>query len=150
MNMKKNIILSMLMIAMMPLLLGCNDDDNNNSKPTNKGIDPVFNIVNTTIGAEGGKFTIAQTNDSPWAIWGVAAEPNDNEADEYCRENPPIGLKGYKKVVGSWFAVERTNDKTIEVEIGKNETNQTRKIYIATFNNEDFKGHATIEIYQDK
>lgn len=116
----------MLFLLSLAVMSGCSSDDNNNIPEEPVRNPPTFNVTDTTLSADGGKVILRQTDGIKWFLYSVDSSPYDRMAEEYIKENPPIGLKGFFEVVGSWFRVEKESDRELKVHIRPNNTNAER------------------------
>lgn len=116
----------MLFLLSLAVMSGCSSDDNNNIPEEPVRNPPTFNVADTTLSADGGKVILRQTDGIKWFLYRVDSSPHDRMAEEYIKENPPIGLKGFFEVVGSWFRVEKESDRELKVHIRPNNTNAER------------------------
>ena len=97
---------------------------------------PIFNVTDTIIPAIGGKVVFRQTNNVNWSCYSVSTNPIDAMAEYYMKEYPPIGLKGYVNVIGSWFVYKKIDERTIEITIARNNTGQERTVGLTLFNSD--------------
>lgn len=138
----------MLFLLSLAVMSGCSSDDNNNIPEEPVRNLPTFNVTDTTLSADGGKVILRQTDGIKWFLYRVGSSPHDRMAEEYIKENPPIGLKGFFEVVGSWFRVEKESDRELKVHIRPNNTNAERYMLLGI----SFMGISDlyIRIAQDK
>lgn len=138
----------MLFLLSLAVMSGCSSDDNNNIPEEPVRNPPTFNVADTTLSADGGKVILRQTDGIKWFLYSVDSSPYDRMAEEYIKENPPIGLKGFFEVVGSWFRVEKESDRELKVHIRPNNTNAERYMLLGI----SFMGISDlyIRIAQDK
>lgn len=148
--MKKILSIIILLFSMAVFTTGCSSDDNNNIPEEPVRNPPTFNVADTTLSADGGKVILRQTDGIKWFLYRVDSSPHDRMAEEYIKENPPIGLKGFFEVVGSWFLVERPDDRTIAVTLEKNETGEERELYIVPISSEDYESYTLLIVRQHK
>ncbi|MBR1621056.1 MAG: hypothetical protein IJ669_02940 [Prevotella sp.] len=148
--MKKLLFFCMLFLLSLAVMSGCSSDDNNNIPEEPVRNPPTFNVADTTLSADGGKVILRQTDGIKWFLYSVDSSPYDRMAEEYIKENPPIGLKGFFEVVGSWFLVERPDDRTIAVTLEKNETGEERELYIVPISSEDYESYTLLIVRQHK
>lgn len=146
--MKKLLFFCMLFLLSLAVMSGCSSDDNNNIPEEPVRNPPTFNVTDTTLSADGGKVILRQTDGIKWFLYRVDSSPHDRMAEEYIKENPPIGLKGFFEVVGSWFRVEKESDRELKVHIRPNNTNAERYMLLGI----SFMGISDlyIRIAQDK
>lgn len=146
--MKKLLFFCMLFLLSLAVMSGCSSDDNNNIPEEPVRNPPTFNVADTTLSADGGKVILRQTDGIKWFLYRVDSSPHDRMAEEYIKENPPIGLKGFFEVVGSWFRVEKESDRELKVHIRPNNTNAERYMLLGI----SFMGISDlyIRIAQDK
>lgn len=146
--MKKLLFFCMLFLLSLAVMSGCSSDDNNNIPEEPVRNPPTFNVADTTLSADGGKVILRQTDGIKWFLYSVDSSPYDRMAEEYIKENPPIGLKGFFEVVGSWFRVEKESDRELKVHIRPNNTNAERYMLLGI----SFMGISDlyIRIAQDK
>ena len=147
--MKKYIYSLLFLVTATVMLTACHDDEDIIGKV---GALPKFSIEEYSFIKEGGKVVTRQTDSLRWVIYHVSYAPKDSSDYVYVKENEKDlnVYEGYKKYIGPWFRIERTGERTIEIEVDKNNTGDERKIDILACPYDTRNGWTSIKIEQEK